>query len=441
LILLLLAGILMLAMGITPVAWNTDAPTGQMPIAPESPNAPNYYTGERRISNPTSPETTRYYPSVAYNPGKEEYLVVWYNWWSSTFQDIYARRVAANGQLKSWFCVATGAGGDNKIRMYPAAAYNHWLQEYLVVYMYDASGDGVHWEVWGRRVAWDGSYLGAEFQIMAWPNRAFWTPRVVYSNQYGRNEYLVIANAYDTQNGRWNDVTRRRVLGSGGTPYPVGAVIQDPVVQPHQADLAYNVNADEYLVVWRQRWAGDDWDIHGARLSADNGSVLGSPFVVDASAVDQSYPAVTTDNWDRYLVVWQHGVGMPTTGWDIYGRELDRNGAWVGSLIPIATSSDLEYYPDAEINLHTDRRYVIWQRVTAGRYEVWQFDWDPTPPAPMVWPFRIASDVAWTPPVLVGMGAPSFLVVYGRNEPVGLHIYGRTWLPHTVFLPLVVRSW
>jgi hypothetical protein len=174
-------------------------------------------------------------------------------------------------------------------------------------------------------------------------------------------------------------------------------------------------------------------------MSAHDGAVLGPPFVVDAAGVDQSYPAITTDGWDRYLVVWQHGVGLPTTGWDIYGQELNRNGERVGGQIQIATSSDLEQYPAAAIDVRTDRRYVVWRRTTAAGYEIWQFDWDPTPPAPIVWPFRIASNVSWTFPAIAGYGADSFLVVYGRHEGAGLHIYGRTWSPYAVFLPVVVR--
>ncbi len=44
--------------------------------------------------------------------------------------------------------------------MTPDVAYNSADEEYLLVYSYDAAGDDLHWEVWGRRVAWNGAWLG-----------------------------------------------------------------------------------------------------------------------------------------------------------------------------------------------------------------------------------------------------------------------------------------
>jgi len=393
---------------------------------------------EFRISQPTSPECARYYPKVAYNWVQREYLVVWYNWWSLDFQDIYAQRVTSTGELKSHFTVATGANGDGKTRRHPALAYNAQNNEYLVVYMHDA--DGVHHEVWGRRVAWNGAWLGPEFLIFAWPHRAFWTPRVAW-NSY-RNEYLVVADAYDTTTGRYNDVAGRRVKADGTTPYPGHSIsAQNQTLQPYQADVTYNLAADEYLVVWRQRYAGDDWDIHGARVRGDNDAVVNPPGVltIDATAVDQNYPAVATNQQDRYLVVWQHGKGLPTTDWDVYGRELDVAGGWASKHVPIAISTDYERYPAVAINGATNERFVTWRPSTGSGYEVWSFGWDPSA-AWILWlPFRIASNTAYTPPA-VASGPPGYLVVYGKIEGSALHIWGRLYWPAAVYLPLILKN-
>ncbi len=195
----LVIGFLLILQLTTPVVahqgvWNTE----------QTSLAQSWHTPEIQISPSTSPESQRYEPRVAYNWDENEYLVVWHNYWPPAGYDIYARRVSSGGQLLSWFCVATGANGDNKKRLAPALAYNATAKEYLVVYMYDASGDGIHWEVWGRRVAWNGSWLGPEFPIFTWGNRAFENPRVAW-NSY-RNEYLVVANAKDTLSNHYNDV-------------------------------------------------------------------------------------------------------------------------------------------------------------------------------------------------------------------------------------------
>jgi hypothetical protein len=55
------------------------------------------------------------------------------------------------------------------------------------------------YEIWGRIIPWIGSGTNAEFKIIDWANRSFWTPRVVY-NILNR-EYLVGWNAFDTSAG------------------------------------------------------------------------------------------------------------------------------------------------------------------------------------------------------------------------------------------------
>jgi hypothetical protein len=395
----------------------------------------SHLSSEIRISKPTSPECARYYPKVAYDWVHHEYLVVWYNWWSLNFQDIYAQRVTTTGELKSSFAVATGAYGDLKSRLYPALAYNAMAGEYLVVYMYDALSDGIHYEVWGRRVAWNGSWLGSEFQIFSWANRAFWNPRVAW-NSY-RNEYLVVASALDTETGLWNDVAGRRVMANGTTPYPGHNIsYQNQTLQPHQPDVTYNLAADEYLVVWRQRFAGDDWDIYGARVRGDNDAVVNPPgiFAIDGTAVDQRYPAVATNMQDRYLVVWQHGEGQPATDYEIYGRELNVVGGWASAHIQIAVTTDTEKYPAVAINGGNNERFVVWSIDNAIR----GFNWDPLAMWILWFPFQIAQDTAWTPPA-VASGSTGYLVVYGRVEGSSLHIYGRLYWPLVVFLPLVLR--
>ena len=34
------------------------------------------------------------------------------------------------------------------------------------------------YEIWGRIIPWNGPGSNAEFRIIQWANRSFWTPRV-----------------------------------------------------------------------------------------------------------------------------------------------------------------------------------------------------------------------------------------------------------------------
>lgn len=124
--------------------------------------------------------------------------MVWFNDWTglSNSYDIYVRCVDSTGELPSWFCVSAGAGGEFLDRASPSLAFNAADREYLGVYMLDFSDNHTLSKIWGRRVARDGSWLGPEVQIFAWTNRDFGINCVAWNNN--RNEYLVVASAFDT---------------------------------------------------------------------------------------------------------------------------------------------------------------------------------------------------------------------------------------------------
>jgi hypothetical protein len=427
----LVASAVMLAVGIGP---RVNALSGG-PYAGDSVSAASHLGGEIPISLPTSPECDRYKPRVAYNWVHDEYLVVWHNTWPDGHRDIYARRVSESGQLLSWFAVSVGLND----RVQPAVAYNANTDEYLVVWMYNANGDGSTYEIWGRTIAWNGAYQDPEFQIITWPNRTFWTPRVAW-NSY-RNEYLVVWSAFDATTFLPTDVAHAILSDSGTKLY--GAIIT-AADQPHQADVTYNVAADEYLVVWRRMYAAGDGDIKAARLGGFSGQVVTPPgvFTINAATEDQLLPAVTTNQQNRYMVVWQHAYPGPCCDWDIRGQELDVNGNLVGSLFSIASTTDDETSPAVVARPGTGRDYLaIWQRSSSTGEEVWAYHLRDA----SIEVFEVAAAAFWDHEnPAVAWGQVASLIVYegdSQGDPtVHRHIYGRRWVPNAVFLPLVVRN-
>ena len=95
----------------------------------------------------------------------------------------------------------------------PDVAYCPAHDEYLVVWTYDSALTGS--DIWARRVKWDGSWMGSEFAI-----------------------------------GRTSDKQR------------------------HPA-VAYNSDADEYLVVYQNTWGGGGQDVDAERVRASDGTALG----------------------------------------------------------------------------------------------------------------------------------------------------------------------
>ena len=430
-VLFLIAGLTLLAGTLAPMAtaresvWRADR---------VSPAAAPRLGDEIQISLPTSPECDRYKPRVAYNWHHDEYLVVWHNTWPSGHRDIYARRVSASGQLLTWFSVSAGAND----RAQPAVAYNATTDEYLVVWMYNANGDGSTYEIWGRTIAWNGAYQNPEFQIITWTNRTFWTPRVTWNSF--RNEYLVVWSAFDATTSLPTDVAHAILAADGSKLY--GAIIST-ADQPHQADVTYNVAADEYLVVWRRMWTASDGDIRAARLGGFSGQVVTPPgvFTVNAATEDQLLPAVTTNQQNRYMVVWQHAYPGPCCDWDIRGQELDVSGNLVGSLFYIASTTDDETSPAVVARPGTGRDYLAtWQRSRSAGEQIWAYHRRDT----NIEVFEVAAPVFWDhehPAVAWGQVTP--MIVYegdAQGDPtVYRHIYGRRWVPNAVYVPLVLR--
>ena len=430
---ILTAGVVML--GLAPGA---SSPSGG-PDLDDPLSARGHLGSEIQISLPTTPECDRYRPAVAYNWRHGEYLVVWHNTWPGGHRDIYARRVSESGQLLSWFAVSAGPND----RAQPAVVYNATNDEYLVVWMYNANGDGSTYEIWGRTIAWNGSYQNPEFQIITWPNRTFWTPRVAW-NSY-RNEYMVVWSAFDATTLLPTDVAHAILSASGTKLY--GAIISS-AYQPHQADVTYNIAADEYLVVWRRMWTSTDGDIMAARLGGFSGAVVTPPgvFAVNALPEDQMLPAVATNQQHRYMVVWQHAYPGPCCDWDIRGQELDVNGNLVGSqfFISSSTSAD-ETSPAVVARPGTERDYlVVWQMSwPTGEKEVWGYYIEVGGSTAVY--LEVATAAFWDhESPAVAWGQVGSLIVYegdSQGDPgVHRHIYGRIWMPNSVYLPLVVRQ-
>ena len=391
----------------------------------------SYLNAELQISNPTSPECDRYKPAIAYNWQHDEYLIVWHNAWPGGNSDIYARRVSGDGQLLSWFAVSAGSND----RLQPSVAYNADTDEYLVVWMYNASGDGTTYDIWGRTVAWNGAYQDPEFQIITFTNRTFWTPHVVWNGLH--NEYLVVWNAYNATTFQPTDIAHAILDKDGNKVY--GTIISS-VDMPHYSDVTYNIATDEYLVVWRYL-NGANGNIRAARVSATDGVIVNPPgvFVISSASDDEQYPAVTTNEQHRYLVVWQKFV---LGDWDIYGRELDVTGNLLDGEILLAINAAVdEMYPDVAARPGTGRDYLaVWQRSSASGEEIKALHWGDGDAENI----DIAAAAFWDyeEPVVAWGNLGSFFAYEGNGgAPVAIrHIYGRRWVPNAIFMPLLLKQ-
>jgi len=431
----LIASVILLVLGFEP-GRQAFASAQADPIAPAGAAITASLLGpEFQISDPASPEPDRYLPAVAYNSQHHEYLVVWHNTWPGDTRDIYARRVSETGKLLSWFTVSAGPND----RSQPAVAYNATNDEYLVVWMYNPSGDDLTYEIWGRIVAWNGASMGAEFQIITWPNRTFWTPRLAWNSL--RNEYLVVWSAFETPSLTPTDVAHALLAADGTKLY--GTIISS-ANQPHQADVTYNPAVDEYMVVWRRIWTPGNGDIQGARIAGGGATVITPPgeFTISGPTEDQNKPSVATNQQNSYLVVWEHVYPGPCCDWDIRAQELDNSGNLVGNWFAIASTSDDETSPRVAAHPGAARDYLVaWQQTTSAGEAVNALHWRNGSPTEYIEAAVFSFWDAEKP--AVASGSPRYFIVYegdSQGDPtVYRHIYGRLWTPNVVFLPFTRR--
>jgi hypothetical protein len=224
--------------------------------------------GDFRISG-TKATGNDFYPAVAWKGTSNEYLVVWSDERNSATRgsDIYGRRVAADGSRIGGDVRISGTNAiDNEYD--PAMAWNGTAGEYLVVWEDGRSVSTRGWDIFGRRVAADGSRIGGDVRISG-------------------------ANAF------------------GDDYFPA---------------VAWGATSNQYLVVWddSRSVSTRGWDIFGRQVAAD-GSRIGTDFRVsgaNATGSEATSAAAWNATANEYLVVWEDDRDTSTRGQDIYGRRL-----------------------------------------------------------------------------------------------------------------------
>ena len=243
------------------------------------------------ISPLDTPEAQEWYSSVAYNSQWEEYLVVWHAS-TATNHYIYGQFVSKNGAFfGSRFLISPPVGHS----LYPDVAYNPARNEYLVVYMVQTTTAGVY-GIYGWRINAYGVQQGFEWCFATNPpDYSYWHPAVAYSIYSG--EYLV---TWQKNSGTaFKGIQARTLPGDGGTMSATTLEITGLLanVAPSLPDVAYSLASNEFLVVW-QKWydsSYSDHDIMGQRIGLTGGAHLESfTFPIHNTDKDEGGPAIAS---------------------------------------------------------------------------------------------------------------------------------------------------
>ncbi len=278
-------------------------------------------------------------PSIAYNATNNEYLVVWSGDHNSgslvlTEFEIWGQRIdAATGTLTgSMFRIST-MGPDGNLNFdatVPDVSWNATNNEYMVVWLSDDNTSPLvdnEFEIYGQRVSNTGTLSGSRIRVSTMgPDGstlyAAATPAIAWNAT--NNQYLVVWHGDDNTSplvDNENEVFGQLLTNTGGLS---GSRIRISTMGPNgntgysgvNADVAYNGDDNEYLVVWQ----GDDntaplvdneIEIFGQRVGA-TGTLSGSRIRISDMGPDGNisyaanvpkviyHPAIR-----EYWVVWQ----------------------------------------------------------------------------------------------------------------------------------------
>ncbi|HEX3554612.1 MAG TPA: RHS repeat-associated core domain-containing protein [Thermoanaerobaculia bacterium] len=297
-------------------------------------------------------------PAIAYNSTTNEYLVVYERQTSSTNSDVYGQRVTATGALLgSAFAIANSTHNER----HPRLAYNSKANNYLVIYEYDASGNGTNYDLQARPVAANGTL--SPIVTVANSTGQDLSPEIAFGSVAG--EYLV---AYETDgNGDGKtDVGNLRLSATGavlGSMYAnitiSGANVN--VTNPH---LAYNSMFNDFMFAFEVDAAnnGSNIEIWETRLKPDLSLVDGILYYVAHGTGHDRNPFLTYDpTHNEYLAVWERDATGDGTNLDIGCTKITATGGLSGILISLASQSVSERNPRAVYNKNLDDFVAVWE--------------------------------------------------------------------------------
>ena len=283
-------------------------------------------------------------PDTAYAPPNDQFLLAFsYSEPSGEIflYSIQAQLVDASGSPVSTPLVLSS--NDVSPRQHPAVAYNSGAGEFLVIWD-DEYGTQDH-DIYARRVNGSGSLIGSEY-VIDYSNSDDSLPDLVYNPATG--EYLAVYERYDNDSAQSEIYAQR--LDANGAPTGAGFYIASDSIDKSGVSVSCDAATGEYLVVWHQQTAAENYDIYGQRVTS-GGALTGGMVPISTASGDQLHPQLAYNSaHDEFLVVWGDG----RTDGDIYGQRLSGTGGLIGGNFAIAevgtnyrSLPHVAYQPDA----------------------------------------------------------------------------------------------
>jgi hypothetical protein len=253
------------------------------------------------------------HPSVVYNSQTDEYLVVYEDEMAAAYLQVVARRVdASDGAVDS--SAVTIATGASQHRVEPDVAYNPERNNYLVVYSYQKpSPPDARCYIACKTASADLLSFSPEFQVGGDVGCGYDT---AVAN--GPDEHLVVWHTLDQVYGRRVAYDGVPQGPSGGFPLPTTAPEEyrrEPDVS-YGAGFGYLATWDDF-----DGTTSDARDVYGRYVLPGADQALGSEFLIDGSPHYQADPGVACAPSADCLVAEEHNpTAWPGGDDEIRGR-------------------------------------------------------------------------------------------------------------------------
>jgi len=347
------------------VVWESRNPGGTVTIACQAIDAASGIPlGPPR--NLVSGERSRGGPQAAYDPGRNEYLLVWHERIPTGSQrNIFAERVdgATYRRVGDTFLVSQSAHEQT----FPFAAYDAARDTYLVTWQQSTNQPGesnIHallLEAETMQPIGQVAELTSDQETQLRPAAVF--------NRVG-GEYLVAWSSAGV-GGFEEDIAGVR-LDSANLNLKDGLIeVRSVAGEEHWPDVALNTTAHEYLVVWEEAGSHpQSADVLAQRVSCATGELVGDPIEIAAGSAAQTRPeAAFSVAGDQYIVVWGEGGGTTAS---IVGQRVTAAGHLLGE--PLEVSDEFDGSAPSNIDLvyrvALNEMFVVWEGASRDEKDI-----------------------------------------------------------------------
>ncbi|MEO0306203.1 MAG: T9SS type A sorting domain-containing protein [candidate division WOR-3 bacterium] len=352
---------------------------------------------------------SQYYPSVAFDG--TNYFVVWEDTRNNSY-DIYGARVSPDGTVLDPTGIAISTATNHQI--YPSVAFDG--TNYLVVWTDYRSGSS--YDIYGARVNKNGTVLDPNGIAISTATSGQGLPSVAFD---GTNYFVVWE---DYRNGTYSDIYGARVTKNGTVLDQNGIAISTATSNQRYPSVAFD--GTNYFVVWHD-YRNGSWDIYGARVN-QNGTVLDLNGIAISTATGyQTYPSVAFDG-ANYFVVWQDY--RSGSSYDIYGARVSTDGAVLDlNGIAISTATGYQYSPSVAFD--GTNYLVVWDDGRSGSYDIYGAKVSPDGNVIEEFPVSTQPGTQTSPALARGSGNQILITYFGyvgyiNNHPVNaMRIWGK----------------